>query len=44
VNDAMGNVKVVARMLAGERVKPAKERPCSRCQAPEADADVVDES
>jgi len=27
VNDAMGNVESFARMRAGERVKPAMERP-----------------
>jgi hypothetical protein len=31
----MGNVEAFARMLAGERVKPAKERPCSHCQSPD---------
>lgn len=35
VNDAMGNVEAFARMLAGERVKPAKERPCSHCRSPD---------
>ena len=35
VNDAMGNVEAFARMLGGERVNPAKERPCSHCQAPD---------
>jgi len=39
VNDAMGNVEAFARMLVGERVRPAKERPCAHCRSPDLHED-----
>jgi hypothetical protein len=35
----MGNVEAFARMLAGDRVKPAKEKPCAHCESPELHED-----